>query len=109
MIGAGMTARQFIERSAEEVLRLDHASLERLAASILQRHRTEGTVFIIGNGGSASSASHLAEDLGKGSLRREDFDDDKKRRLRVISLADSPAYLLAWGMMKDLTGCFLSS
>ena len=107
MIGAGMTARQFIERSAEEVLRLDHASLERLAASILQRHRTEGTVFIIGNGGSASSASHLAEDLGKGSLRREDFDDDKKRRLRVISLADSPAYLLAWGNDEGFDRVFL--
>ena len=35
MIGARMTARQFVERSAQEVLRMDHAALERLAEMLL--------------------------------------------------------------------------
>ena len=107
MIGARLTARQFIERSAQEVLRMDHASLERLAEAIVLRYKADGTVFLIGNGGSASTASHACEDFGKGSLRREDFDNDSKQRLRVISLADSPAYLLAWGNDEGFDRVFL--
>ncbi len=54
-------------------------------------------MFIIGNGGSGSNASHFCEDLGKGTLRREDFDNDKKKRLRMLSLTDNTPYILAWG------------
>jgi D-sedoheptulose 7-phosphate isomerase len=54
-------------------------------------------VFVIGNGGSGSNASHFCEDLGKGTLRREDFNNDKKQRLRILSLTDNTPYILAWG------------
>ena len=53
--------------------------------------------ILCGNGGSGSNSSHFCEDLGKGTLRREDFDNDKKKRLRVISLTDNTPYILAWG------------
>jgi D-sedoheptulose 7-phosphate isomerase len=40
----------------------------------LQKKQTGNTVFLIGNGGSASMASHLAVDLGKhGKIRTEVF------------------------------------
>ena len=48
-------------------------------------------------GGSGSNASHFCEDLGKGTLRREDFDNDRKKRLRILSLTDNTPYILAWG------------
>jgi len=44
-----------------------------------------GTVFIIGNGGSAANASHLCEDLGKGT----------GGGLSVISLTDNVSYITA--------------
>src|SRR5207245_9014145 len=53
-------------------------------------------VFVIGNGGSGSNASHLCEDLGKCTLRREDFDNDRKKRLKILSLTDNTPYILAW-------------
>jgi D-sedoheptulose 7-phosphate isomerase len=53
----------------------------------------EKTVFIIGNGGSGANASHLCEDLGKGTLH----DFEKQRRLKVMSLTDNTPYILAWG------------
>ena len=56
-----------------------------------------GCVFVCGNGGSGSNASHFCEDLGKGTLRREDFDNDRKKRLRILSLTDNTPYILAWG------------
>jgi D-sedoheptulose 7-phosphate isomerase len=54
-------------------------------------------VFLCGNGGSGSNASHFCEDVGKGTLRRQDFDDDRKRRIRILSLTDNTPYILAWG------------
>ena len=49
-------------------------------------------VFIAGNGGSGSNASHLCEDLGKGTV----VDFERQKRLRVLSLTDNTPYILAW-------------
>jgi len=42
-----------------------------------------GTIYIIGNGGSAATASHMANDLNVGLKRR------KIRKFNVVSLADN--------------------
>ncbi len=34
---------------------------------------------------------------GKGTLRRKDLDNGQKKRLRILSLTDNTAYILAWG------------
>ncbi len=62
---------------------------------------------MIGNGGSGSNASHFCEDVGKGTLRRQDFDDDAKKRFRIISLTDNTPYLLAWGNDEGFDRVFL--
>lgn len=51
-------------------------------------------VFIIGNGGSASTASHMACDLGKTVLRKAP--DPYAKRFRVVALTDNVALLTAW-------------
>lgn len=48
-------------------------------------------IFVIGNGGSASNASHFATDLGKGAS------DKLKRRFRVLSLNDNVSWMTALG------------
>jgi len=68
-------------------------SLERVEAvlNILLAARREGRqIFILGNGGSASAASHLACDLGKGTSAPD------VPRFRAISLTDNTALLTAW-------------
>ncbi len=97
MLGIKLTPRAFLERVGAELLRLDTSEVQALADRVFECYEQRRTVFICGNGGSGSNASHLCEDLGKGSLRREDFDNDAKRRLRVISLTDNSPYILAWG------------
>jgi D-sedoheptulose 7-phosphate isomerase len=47
-------------------------------------------VFIMGNGGSAATASHLALDLAKNTIAGE------RRRLRVLSLTDHVPLITAW-------------
>jgi len=97
MLGTKLDARPFLERVGKELLRIDPAEVRALADAIYECYRHGRTVFLCGNGGSGSNCSHFCEDLGKGTLRREDFDDDKKKRLRVISLTDNTPYILAWG------------
>jgi len=97
MLGVTLNVPAFFKRVGEELGRIDPAQVEALADAIHRCYLEGRTVFIIGNGGSGSNASHFCEDLGKGTLRREDFDDDNKKRLRVISLTDNSPYILAWG------------
>lgn len=71
---------------------VDETEVLRMGDAIWDAYRAGRTVFIVGNGGSGANASHLCEDLGKGTL--SDF--DKQKRLRILSLTDNAAYLLAW-------------
>jgi len=96
MLGAKLDVRSFLERVGKELLRVNPAEVRALADAIYECYTTGRSVFLCGNGGSASNASHFCEDLGKGTLRREDFDNDQKPRLRVMSLTDNTPYILAW-------------
>jgi len=97
MLGVKLDARAFLDRVGQELLRIDPAEVRALADAIYECYDANRFVFLIGNGGSGSNASHFCEDLGKGTLRREDFDNDRKKRLRILSLTDNTPYILAWG------------
>src|SRR5436190_12808341 len=97
MLGTTLDARQFLERVGQELLRINPTQVKALADAIYECYEQRRFVFLIGNGGSGSNCSHFCEDLGKGSLRREDFENEGKKRLRVLSLTDNTPYLLAWG------------
>ena len=57
---------------------------------LLTAARAEGRqVFLVGNGGSAALASHMAVDLGKGCSRNRD------KRFRVLSLTDNVPWMTA--------------
>jgi len=62
--------------------------------------RNERGVYICGNGGSASTASHLAVDLGK-NLRT-----DHGLRMRVVSLTDNVPWLTAVANDQGYENCF---
>jgi len=58
---------------------------------ILLKARSEGkTVFFFGNGGSASTSSHMSQDLGKLTIK------EGRKRFRSCSLADPLPLILAW-------------
>jgi D-sedoheptulose 7-phosphate isomerase len=97
MLGTKLDARPFLERVAQELLRIDPAEVKTLADLMYSCYQRGRFIFLIGNGGSGSNASHFCEDVGKGTLRRQDFEDDTKKRFRILSLTDNTPYLLAWG------------
>jgi D-sedoheptulose 7-phosphate isomerase len=91
MLGAILGPKEYLERVCREIERLDVVQLENLSDLIENAYHAGRFVFICGNGGSGANASHLCEDLAKCTLR--DFETQK--RLRVLSLTDNAAWLMA--------------
>lgn len=65
-------------------------AIERVVQIILDAHASQGHVYVVGNGGSATNATHFACDLSKATII------EGRTRLRVTSLADNIALLTAW-------------
>lgn len=87
-----MTFKQYSATLVQVLEGVDPLAVHSLADAILQCYREQRWVFIIGNGGSGANASHLCEDLGKGTLSNL----EEQKRLKVLSLTDNTPYLLAW-------------
>jgi D-sedoheptulose 7-phosphate isomerase len=75
---------------AELANSIDLDAMEGVAKEFLACLAREKTVFVIGNGGSAATASHFACDLAKGTRR------GGPPTLRVIPLTDNVPLLTAW-------------
>jgi D-sedoheptulose 7-phosphate isomerase len=94
---------QLLERSPIAVSLEDHIAevrdvlaqipvddIERVVETILEANRRRRHLYIVGNGGSASTATHFACDLSKATIV------DGRARLRVSSLSDNISLLTAW-------------
>jgi len=97
MLGASLNLPSYLDRLNREVSRLNHADIEKWADLVFDAWKNGRFVFIIGNGGSGTTASHMAEDLGKSTLRPDELQDESKKRLKVLSLTDNAGWLLAVG------------
>ncbi len=98
MLGTDLNITDYLERLAEELRRVDLAAVQQLADLIHEAWQNEKFVFLIGNGGSATTCSHLAEDLGKNCLPQQAVDyqtDQTYRRLKILSLTDNTGWLTA--------------
>ncbi|HZC07123.1 MAG TPA: SIS domain-containing protein [Ktedonobacterales bacterium] len=86
--------RATIERYWRELqLTMDampHAALAQVADALLDCRARGGTIFIVGNGGSAATASHFACDLAKGTQSPGAIP------FRVVPLTDNMPLLTAW-------------
>ncbi len=86
---------EVIERYVQELVgvmrSLPLQEIEAAADLLLACYRRGGTIFVLGNGGSAATASHLACDLSKGTLI------DGLSPIRVMPLTDNVPLLTAWG------------
>lgn len=70
---------------------LDSKAVERLAQEVLAARRMGRQVFVMGNGGSAATASHIATDLSKTAAV------PGKPPVKCLSLADNVPYITAIG------------
>jgi len=85
--------QDYLQRVGQVLKSIDRSKLVSLIEKIASFSKTDKTIFIAGNGGSASTASHMACDLGKTVL--VDSLGDKAYRLRVVSLTDNVPLITA--------------
>jgi D-sedoheptulose 7-phosphate isomerase len=74
----------------DTISRLPSEQVEQVIATLLEGVQRGSTVFILGNGGSASTASHFACDLAKNTMV------SGAPRFRVIALNDNIPLMTAW-------------
>jgi D-sedoheptulose 7-phosphate isomerase len=84
------TLRDYWDEVADVAAAIDLTDLERAAVMLLTCQARGRVVFVVGNGGSAATASHFACDLSKGTRR------DGPPTFHVVSLTDNVPLLTAW-------------
>ena len=97
MLGIELAADAYVRRLQQEIGRIDQAALQRWADLIYQAWKQGRYVFIMGNGGSGTTASHMCEDLGKSTLPESLLHDESRKRLKVLSLTDNVGWIMAVG------------
>jgi D-sedoheptulose 7-phosphate isomerase len=84
-------SKQYFDELQRIAVRLPHHEIDQLAAILVEAYEAGRAVYLFGNGGSASLASHLACDLGKGTAYC-----NGGKRFRVLALTDNLPTLTAW-------------
>ena len=86
-----LDARQYFDELQRVLAGLSHDAVNQIADVLVKANELGRTVYLFGNGGSASLASHFACDLGKGTAYC-----NGGKRFRVLALTDNLPTLTAW-------------
>ena len=81
-------AEAYLEYLQTVLRRIDTVEIGRFVSTLLEARRCGATIFFIGNGGSAATASHFANDISIGT-------NDYQQPFRAVSLTDNVAILTA--------------
>src|SRR3954469_2807958 len=81
--------RDYLTELDATIRALPHEQIAGIIDAVCDARDRDAQVFVVGNGGSAATASHFAVDLGKGASMTGD------RRFRVISLTDNVPWISA--------------
>lgn len=83
-------ASDYLSYLNEVLSSIDVKEIEKFVSTLLDARERGATIFFIGNGGSAATSSHFANDL---SIGTNSFD----KPFRVVSLTDNQAIITAIG------------
>ena len=81
-------SRSYIQYLASVLNNISLIDIEKFVEVLLEARERESSIFFIGNGGSAATASHFANDIAIGTRTFE-------KPFRVISLCDNQAVITA--------------
>ena len=81
-------SNNYLEYLINLISKLDRDAIAKLADLLLQSRDSGATTFFLGNGGSASTATHFVNDVSLGSRQFE-------KPFRAISLCDNQAVITA--------------
>src|SRR5580700_774874 len=104
MKSASEFAKEYIHQLKQVLDQLPLKPVEEILRAIEQAQNERRQIFVIGNGGSASTASHMMNDLCKGTLGHKG--DAPWPRMRVIALTDNVSLMTAWANDTDYNHIF---
>lgn len=81
----------YLTELADVVSRIPRAAIWEVVRELEQARGRRAQVFLMGNGGSAATASHMVNDLNKLTIA------PGRPRFRAIALADNVPCMTAWG------------
>ena len=84
---------EYVSDLEKQLKGISFQKLEKFIGILKNAYKNERNIFIIGNGGSATTASHFSCDLGKGTVRN--LSDKSEKRFRVTSLTANIAAMTA--------------
>jgi D-sedoheptulose 7-phosphate isomerase len=93
--------RHYKENSISVLDQVPVDQIEKVIRLLEEARRQDRQVFVCGNGGSAATASHFANDLGKGASL------DRAKRFRVLSLTDNIPWITALANDTDYSRIFV--
>jgi D-sedoheptulose 7-phosphate isomerase len=107
-MNASEFGKKYVERLQKTLAALPMGELDRIAEILGAAHRDGRTIFIIGNGGSAATASHMMNDFAKGTLGHNPHKEGSSewKRFRVIALTDNVSLMTAWANDTDYNTIF---
>jgi D-sedoheptulose 7-phosphate isomerase len=91
----------YMARLQDCIDRLDRNEIEQFIQLLLQARDNERHIFIMGNGGSAATASHFCCDFNKGMSYQQD------KKFKMICLNDNVATMLAYANDVDYDNVFV--
>jgi len=97
-------AKKYIQELKQTLDKLSLSQIEEIKDILLDAYNNDRKIFILGNGGSAATASHFACDLSKGTTIGNPH---MKKRFKVIALTDNIPLLTAWGNDSDYSQIFV--
>lgn len=98
--GSTRGIQAYLAETGQLARALSPDSIKKIVDEIMLAYTRGQTIFIFGNGGSAATASHLACDLGKGTVK------EGRRRFKVMSLSDNIPMMTAWANDTDYSQIF---
>ena len=93
--------KKYIDKLEQGLRAIDPLAIEGVVEALERTRTEERTLFIIGNGGSAATASHMANDLQKLAST------GRSPAYRAIALTDNVPLITAWGNDEDYTAVFV--
>jgi D-sedoheptulose 7-phosphate isomerase len=100
-ISASMVVTSYLHSLHVAMVAIPTSTVEAAVTSLRQARARDATVVFVGNGGSASTASHFAADLAK-NTQHPTFG-----RFRTICLSDNVALFSAWANDEGYENVFL--
>ncbi|GEM_PF-370843 len=95
MLGTSLDWLQYRQQLNATINQVAPEQLASWSAALLDLYCRQSTVYIIGNGGSASNAGHFCQDLSKSTLPESLAQQSPQKRLRTLNLTDNSGWILA--------------